>query len=154
MMKDQLRKLPFLFGVGGAAYYTAEMTCRGYSHWTMFVLGGICFVIIGLLEYRLRYSRSYTWLMTVSSIIITSLEFFTGLIVNRWLGLGVWDYSGQPFNLMGQVCLLFSVIWYFLSYAAIVLNNYLRCWFFHEEHPHVLAQKLQEISSRQTAATK
>ena len=136
-MREQILKLPFLFGVGGAVYYSIEIICRGFSHWTMFVLGGLCFVIIGLLDKALRTTCSYPQLMILSSLIITALELVTGIIVNKWLGLQIWDYSGQPFNFMGQICLLFSVIWFFLSYIAILLDNFLRCWFFHEERPTI-----------------
>ena len=32
----------FLWGIGGWIYYTLEILFRGFSHWSMFVLGGIC----------------------------------------------------------------------------------------------------------------
>lgn len=131
-MVSQWKKLPFLFGVGGASYYGLELAFRHYSHYSMFLLGGLCFVIIGLLEKTDFAKRSYLALMAVSSIIITLLEFFTGLVVNRMLNLNVWDYSDQPFNLMGQICLLFTVIWFFLSYGAIALDVTVRRLFFHE----------------------
>ena len=49
----------FLFLIGGALYYVIEILWRGYSHWSMFILGGICFVIMGLLnEYKFRWKDS------------------------------------------------------------------------------------------------
>ena len=36
------------------------------------------------------------------------------------------DYSNMPFNVLGQVCLPFSIIWFFLSYVAIRLDDWLR----------------------------
>ena len=30
-------------------------------------------------------------------------------------GLDVWDYATQPLNLMGQVCIGFSALWFLLS---------------------------------------
>jgi uncharacterized membrane protein len=42
--------------------------------------------------------------------IITSPEFIVGCIVNRGLHMNVWDYSAQKFNLLGQICPLFSII--------------------------------------------
>ena len=32
----------FLWGIGGWIYYSLEIIFRGFSHWSMFVLGGIC----------------------------------------------------------------------------------------------------------------
>ena len=42
------------------------------------------------------------------------------MIVNIILQWNVWDYSNVPFNVMGQICLPFSIIWFFLSLPAIV----------------------------------
>lgn len=49
-MVNKLLKLPFLFGVGGTVYYLMEIIWRGYSHWSMFALSGVCFIIIDLLN--------------------------------------------------------------------------------------------------------
>ena len=59
-------------------------------------------------------------------------EFLTGLVVNRALGLGVWDYSKQPHNLMGQICLPFAACWVGLVGAAVVLDDVLRWALFGE----------------------
>ena len=53
-----------------------------------------------------------------------------------WLGLGVWDYSGMLLNYKGQICLPFSILWIFVSIAAVVLDDWLRYWLFGEERPH------------------
>ena len=42
-----------LFLIGGRLYTWLELACRGRTHWTMFILGGLCFVIIGLLNEHL-----------------------------------------------------------------------------------------------------
>ena len=43
-------KQAILFGAGGLLYVFVEMLWRGYSHWTMFIVGGLCFVLIGLIN--------------------------------------------------------------------------------------------------------
>lgn len=45
---------------------------------------------------------------------ITATEFLVGLIVNKKLKWGVWDYSNLPLNLMGQICPLYSFFWILL----------------------------------------
>ena len=45
-----LFKYLFLFLVGGTVYVIIELVCRGRSHWTMAVVGGICFILCGLLN--------------------------------------------------------------------------------------------------------
>ena len=101
----------------------------------MGVLGGICFLLIGMINEFLSWETPI-WLQAVfGSAIITCFEFMAGCILNLWLDLGIWDYSQMPFNIMGQICLAFSIAWIGLSVLAIVLDDYLRYWFFHEEKP-------------------
>lgn len=126
----RLLKHTFLFLVGGTIYFLLEVLFRGYSHPSMFILGGICFLLIGILSESKYFQIPLLGQMLVSSLIITVMELATGLIVNVWLGLSVWDYSSLPFNFLGQICILYTVIWFFLSFAAIILNDYLRYKFF------------------------
>ena len=73
--------------------------------------------------------------MFIGSTIITVLEFITGCIVNLWLGWNVWDYSNLPLNLLGQICLPFSILWYFISAIGIIIDDYIRYICFDEERP-------------------
>ena len=45
-------KLLVLAVIGGAIYVGIEMLWRGHSHPSMFILGGLCFVSIGLIRNR------------------------------------------------------------------------------------------------------
>lgn len=125
-----------LFLIGGGIYYLFEMLWRGYSHWTMFILGGICFVIIGLLNEQYDYNMPLVEQMFSSMIIITTLEFISGVILNIILKMNIWDYSNMPLNLFGQICIPFMIIWFFLSPIAIVIDDYIRYFIFKEEKPH------------------
>ena len=69
-------------------------------------------------------------------LVVTGIEFVSGCIVNLWLGWNVWDYSHMPFNLLGQICLPFSLLWVLVSGIAVILDDYLRYWLFREEKPH------------------
>ena len=64
------------------------------------------------------------------------LELLSGLLLNVYLHLKVWDYSNLPLNVMGQICLPFWGLWCLLAIAAIVVDDYLRYWLFAEEKPH------------------
>lgn len=131
-------KYLILFLVGGSLYYFIELISRGYSHISMFILGGICFITLGLLNEILDWTIPLIKQMLYGSIIITILEFITGCIVNLWLGWNVWDYSNEPFNLLGQICLEYSIYWFFLSFVGIVLDDYLRYLWFNEEKPRYI----------------
>lgn len=124
-----------LFLVGGLIYCILEILFRGNSHWTMYVVGGLCFVLIGLINELFSWSTPL-WLQSlIGSIVITALEFISGCIINLGLGWNVWDYSDLPLNVLGQICLPFSVLWMFLSIVAVVLDDYLRYLWFKEEAP-------------------
>lgn len=125
-----------LFLIGGAIYVLIELVYRGYSHWTMFLLGGLCFVLIGGVNEYIPWEMPL-WLQAgIGAVIITALEFICGCIVNLALGWDVWDYSNTPLNILGQVCLPFAIIWFVIAHAGIVLDDYLRYWLFKEEKPH------------------
>jgi len=67
---------------------------------------------------------------------ITVIEFISGLILNVWLGLNMWDYSNMPGNILGQICPQFTILWFFLSAVGIILDDVVRWRFFGEEKPH------------------
>ena len=129
-------KLLVLAIIGGTIYVGIELLWRGHSHISMFILGAICFVALGGLNEVIPWNMGLVWQALIGGTIITGFEFVTGVIVNIWLKLGVWDYSKLPFNIMGQVCLIYYFLWVLLSVVAIILDDYLRYWFFDEEKPH------------------
>lgn len=129
-----------LFCIGGTIYIFIEIVWRYVrgstpTHWTMFVLGGLAFLLVGGINEYLPWNMPF-WLQDIigTGIVIVA-EFIFGCILNIWLGLGVWDYSNAPFNLLGQVCLPFAFAWIFLVAIAIVLDDYLRYWLFGEDKP-------------------
>ena len=132
----QCIKYIILFSVGAIIYYSIEMLYSGSSYWAMSILGGACFVAIGLINEVLSFKTPLLLQAFIGSVIVTILEFISGCVLNLWLGLKLWDYSSYAFNILGQVCLMFSIFWFFLSIGGIILDDYLRYWLFHEEKPH------------------
>lgn len=51
-------------------------------------------------------------------VLITVIEFIIGIVFNIILKENVWDYSNMPLNIMGQICVPFSAIWFLLSFIA------------------------------------
>ena len=124
-----------LFFVGGTIYYAIEMLWRGHSTWQMVLVGGICFLFCGSVNEFLNWDMLIWKQMLICSIGITAIEFLSGYILNIVLQLGIWDYNRMPFNVLGQICLPFSLGWYVLSLPAIILDDYMRYWMFNEEKP-------------------
>ena len=130
-----LIKYIVLFLFGGMVYYLIEILWRGYSHWTMIILGGLCFVAVGLINNILPWNMVIELQALIGAVLITSLEFIVGLIVNVNLGWDIWNYSNVPFNFLGQICLPFSLLWYMLSIIVIFTDDYIRHIFFNEKKP-------------------
>ena len=122
--------------IGGLLYIIIELIWRGYSHWTMFALGGLCFVCMGRINEVIPWNMPLWLQVLIGTVIITVLEFVTGCIVNLWLGWNVWDYSNVPFNILGQICLPYIFLWMPISLTGIVLDDVLRYYLFKEEVPH------------------
>mgnify|MGYP002769604597 CR=1 FL=1 len=114
-----------IFIIFSLSYYLLEILWRGYSHWTMMILGGICGLLIGLIN-EITPTMKVWQQMLLGSIIVTILEFIGGCILNIWLGLGIWNYSNMPFNILGQVCLVYTILWFLLSYVVIWLDDKIR----------------------------
>ena len=108
----------FLFLVGGSGYVGLEFLWRGRSHISMFLAGGICFLLLGQLE-RARFSVVMKCLL--GAVIITAVELLVGLMTNR--DHQVWDYRQMPYNFLGQVCLSYSLLWIPVSFLAMLLHR-------------------------------
>lgn len=138
-MKKFLKPI-ILFSIGGCIYITIEIVYRFLmerppTHWAMYVLGGLVFLLIGGLNEHIAWEISF-WIQDLIGTVITLLfEFIFGYVLNLRLGLAVWDYSNLPFNILGQVCLPFALIWAVLVAMAIILDDYLRYWLFDEDKP-------------------
>lgn len=136
MALNQRTKHLVLFVVGGVLYNVIEMLFRGWTHWTMFYLGGMCFICLGLINELIPWRMPLWQQILIGVGIITTLEFITGCVLNLGLGWGIWDYSSMPGNVLGQICPQFMLLWVPISLAGIVLDDWLRYWLFREERPH------------------
>ena len=119
------RELSNIFIIGGILYGLIEIIFRGYTHWSMVITGGLCFLIFYILNITLP-SNSLLLRCIVSVVVITTLEYYTGYIVNILLKWDVWDYSSLAYNLKGQICLTFSAIWFLFGIPMTFLANYLK----------------------------
>lgn len=128
----KLIKNTILFTFGGLSYIIIEMLWRGYSHWSMFVLGGLCFWVIGLINENSNEKTPLAFEMLLGSFFITLLELVCGYIVNIRLKMNIWDYSNMPYNIMGQICLKYTILWFVLSFLCIIVDDSLRYYLFGE----------------------
>lgn len=124
-----------LFLIGGITYYFIEIAYRGYSHFSMVIVGGLCFILIGSINEISNKEIPLLLQMLISVLIVDIVELISGIIINRILLLNVWDYSRLRFNFLGQISLNSSIAWFFLSLIAIYIDDLLRYVIYKEEKP-------------------
>ena len=120
-MIKHILKYSFLLAVGGATYVLIEILARGFSHWTMFVVGGICFVLVGIIN-EITPKVPLIQQMVLSAAIITLIEFISGCILNLWLHLNIWDYTDEFGNIFGQICPKHTLYWFLLKFLCLPHN--------------------------------
>ncbi len=120
-MKIKYINWVLIFLLGGFAYGGIEIIYRGYTHPTMMLAGGLSLISLAYLS-NLEHIP-FLLRCLLGGGIITSIEFLLGVIFNLLLGLNIWDYSGVPFNILGQICLSFSFAWIFLSGIGMVITK-------------------------------
>ncbi|MBR3421730.1 MAG: hypothetical protein IKG98_06675 [Ruminococcus sp.] len=119
----RLSRYVFVFLMGFFLYAFVEVTGRGYTHWTMCITGGIVLLVIYTLSNRPATSLIRTCLLGTAAI--TLIEFAVGVFDNIIMGWEVWDYSDIPLNILGQVCPLFSLLWFVLCIPAYYLCRHI-----------------------------
>lgn len=119
------KKISYLiyFLAGSLLYPCIELLWRGRTHFSMALLGGLSLVFIVWIDRQLKKGL-FLQKAFLSTIVITQMEWIFGVILNLHLKLGIWDYSGERFNLAGQICPLFSLYWFLLSLFVIILLDF------------------------------
>jgi hypothetical protein len=112
------------------AYFAIEGLWRipqgGWANVSMMFVGGLCFVLVGGINQMPAFFYSSMRLQAIiGTVIVLAVEYVSGLVLNVWLGLGIWDYSGLPFNLHGQICLSFAGLWVLLMPFGIWLEDWI-----------------------------
>ena len=114
-----IEKCIFVFLIGGIGYGLLEIGFRGFTHWSMIITGGSALVSLYLINYTFP-NISIISKAIAGCIVITTLEFTVGLIVNKLYSFGVWDYTNSFANIMGIISLKLS---FFMIAVFITLKK-------------------------------
>ena len=134
-MHCRFYELCWMFLLGCFVYSLLEISARGFTHWTMTLTGGV----VGASLYFLHTTAPPRTLLLqcfCGALLITAIEMTVGAIVNLRLGWAVWDYSGIPLNVYGQICLPFSMLWFLLCLPAFGICRLVRRRF-NTAEPHL-----------------
>lgn len=108
-MGHTVPKLLVTFAAGGVSYCALETLWRGRTHPSMALCGG---TVLAVFTKMVRKGGSRLGLCLRGCALITGCELLCGLVFNR--DRQVWDYSRLPGNFRGQICPLFSALWFLL----------------------------------------
>lgn len=149
-MTKRIFKLLILWFIIGAIYYALEgiwhMKVGGYANIVMLPVGGLCGICIGALNQVPRfYNSRVIYQALIGMVIILLIEFLSGVLLNIMLDLNIWDYSDRAFNIMGQICLHYGILWFLISPFAIWLEDTLRYKFWDEGEYYSLLQIYKEF---------
>ena len=86
---------------------------RGFLRLPMLPLYGSGAVMMLWVSLPVRDSLPLVYIS--GSIAATALEYVTGAVMERLFKVRYWDYSSQPFQLRGYICLSSSIAWGFLT---------------------------------------
>jgi len=80
-----------------------------------FLNGPLCpiygFGVLAIVHMLTNFEDNILVLFILSTVITSTLEFITGWLLEKIFATKWWDYSENKFNLMGYICLRFSLMW-------------------------------------------
>lgn len=115
-----MRKQSLIFVVGYTTYFITEFCWRGETpHYSMALVGGTVLLFINHFVYEKYKSTKLLPACLYSSIIITFIEFIAGVILNLTMKLNIWGYKSFHLNVLGQIAIIYTVLWFFISIPAI-----------------------------------
>lgn len=124
------------WAAGGLLYGLLEILHHGYTHWTMILLAAVLCIPLDLANNHIPWEMPLWFQALIGGLTITAAELLSGLALNIWLGLDIWDYSGLWGNLWGLICPGFSALWCLLAGVAIVLFDWMDYWIGGGGRPH------------------
>ena len=105
----------FLWEVAIFLYRDKTFANRGFFYGPWLPVYGIGAVLFYLLLGCRRKKIHPAGVFFLSAAIGTGLELLIGWFLDAFWNLRYWDYSDQPFNINGYVCLGSSIAWGFLT---------------------------------------
>ena len=144
--RAELMRILILWFFMGMIYLTIEGIWRGWTNIVMLPVGGFCGLAVGSINQSPRFYKSkIVWQSLIGAVIVLAVEFISGCILNIWLGLGIWDYTGKFGNICGQLCVQYAILWFLMMPFAIWVEDKLRWVFWREGTPYTLLSIYKEL---------
>ena len=106
----------FVYGFLGwcteVAYATTKQrkfVNRGFLNGPICPIYGVGVTVV--VYFLTPYKDNLILLYVLSTVLVTVLEGITGYLMDKIFHHKWWDYTNQPLNIGGYVCLIFSLVW-------------------------------------------
>lgn len=128
----------FLYAFAGWVWESAYVSVlsqhwvnRGFLQGPFIPIYGFGALLILLMTHSVRHQVAAVFL--VGMIGATILEYGTGLILDRWFHIRLWDYSLAVWNFQGYISVVSSVFWGILAVVLVVwihplLSSMIHMW--------------------------
>lgn len=125
----------FIFIFAGLFYILVELAYRGFTHYSMFILAGICGLVMAGMNDRFSFELDFGIQVFSCTVVCTLMEFIFGEIFNR--DYSIWDYRGMWGTFADNQCnVVFVLAWLVLCIMGIPLLDFIEWKVFDEERPY------------------
>ena len=90
---------------------------RGFLHGPLCPIYGLCISSMVIVLDNINVTLPF--LLVVATIVISIIEYLTGYILEKLFKTKYWDYTDDPFNIHGRICLHFSIMWGITSVGVV-----------------------------------
>lgn len=109
--------LGWLVEVAYAYMNQKKFVNRGFLH------GPICPIygtsILSMVLLLTNFNGNLFSLFIITTLITSIIEYFTGYLLEKIFKKKYWDYTDDPFNIHGRICVPFSIMWGTVSIGVI-----------------------------------
>ena len=113
--------LGWLMETAAAAARKGRLLNRGFLNAPFSPVYGLASIFFAIFLPELRSTPFF--LFVGGMLLATALELVTGILLERIFGQKWWDYSQEPWNFSGYICLKYSIAWGILSLFCLFVGN-------------------------------
>ena len=113
--------LGWLMETAAAAAKKGKLLNRGFLNAPFSPVYGEAAVLFAVFRTELKSAPFF--LFVGGMLLATALELVTGALLERIFGQKWWDYSQEPWNFNGHICLKYSLVWGVLALFCLFLGN-------------------------------
>lgn len=118
---------------------TLKFSLIGQSSLWMFLVGGCLGMLLGKIN-EIKSFQKLSHLVTVllGATAITLIELLSGLILNIVCGFGIWNYTLNPLNFLGQIDIIHSTCWIILTPFVFWIDDIIKFYMINTPKPPAL----------------